>query len=290
MVQRSGASGKPRGVKKSPPTSRDSLADKVRALATKARAGLPARAAALREAASETEASRAGAREELKRLAHRLRGTAGSYGMGALSDQAAALEDAAAAGATDRELAEGARRLADACDAEALRGAPAGDASDEGGAREGAERAPRETGATQASERAASPRPDEPAGDAPPLALVVDDDPAIGRLVGLLLERMGGYAVEVKSSPLDALAWLDAGGAPILLVVDAMMPELDGRALALKVRSRAPFETLPVAVLSAATPEELGWTSESFAPDAWITKPVRAAELLAALRTLRSDP
>jgi len=66
-----------------------------------------------------------------------------------------------------------------------------------------------------------------------------------------------------------------------------MMPEMNGRALAQAVRTRPGLESLPVAVLSAATAQELGWDDGGFQPDAWITKPVRAAELLSVLRKLR---
>ncbi len=246
--------------------SESALEMKVRALAERTRRGLPKRAAALREAAAKLGAGEADAASELRRLAHRLHGTAGSYGMHALGQAAAELEALATEGGGP-ELQRAALELAAACEASAI--------------------TDNQTDDYDNVNRNCVTKPDVTASKQRVLALVVDDDPAIGKLVGLLLERMGDYRVEVVDAPVKALARLDAGFTPALLVVDAMMPEMNGRALAQAVRGRPGFERLPVAVLSAASPQELGWDDGEFTPDAWITKPVRAAELLSALRKLR---
>ena len=256
-------------------TGLSGLDAEVHALARRARRGLPARAAALREAALRLRSGDGEAASELRRLAHRLHGTAGSYGMRALGDEAAEVEALAVHGDAV-ELASAALMLALSCDAEAggdARRSEAPPSAQHGTAQRGADAAE-----TSTPEQAPSARV---------RALIVDDDPAIGRLVGLLLERMGNYEVEVVDSPAAALEKLDAGLCPSLLVVDAMMPDMNGRALAQAARRRPGLEALPVAMLSAATAQELGWDDGEFTPDAWITKPVRAAELLAALRKLR---
>lgn len=59
----------------------------------------------------------------------------------------------------------------------------------------------------------------------------IDDDPMILRLVSLALERGLGSEVTAYADPVRALQELSAGPPPDLVVLDAMMPELDGYAV-----------------------------------------------------------
>jgi len=166
----------------------------IAALTERARRGLPERARALREATHALRAGDAEAAAELRRLAHRLHGTAGSYGMAALGKEAAQVEALATEASVDG-LAEAALALARSCEAEA------GDygAEDEGSLSNGVEDTRSEP--ADAAPDAANARHEEAPAAARVRALVVDDDPAIGRLVGILLERMGDYEVDVVDSP-----------------------------------------------------------------------------------------
>jgi CheY-like chemotaxis protein len=77
--------------------------------------------------------------------------------------------------------------------------------------------------------------------------LVVDDEPLIREIVRALLEDEG-YAVECAEDGVEALAVVEA--APIDLVIsDVVMPRLDGRTLAQRLRARR--AALPIVLMSA---------------------------------------
>jgi len=116
--------------------------------------------------------------------------------------------------------------------------------------------------------------------------LVVDDDKAVRESLRRSLE-FNGYAVSVASDGAEALAGLSAGGpmsAPDVVVMDVMMPRLDGiettRAL------RAAGNDVPILVLTAR--DAVGDRVEGLdaGADDYLTKPFALQELLARLRAL----
>lgn len=71
-----------------------------------------------------------------------------------------------------------------------------------------------------------------------PTALIVDDEPNIRRMVGALLASEG---FEVRDAPEGALALERARESePDVVLLDLMMPELDGLQAAVKIREEAP--------------------------------------------------
>jgi CheY-like chemotaxis protein len=74
---------------------------------------------------------------------------------------------------------------------------------------------------------------------APPLSriLVVDDEPDLRNLLRLCLVEVGGYGVDLCSSGPDALARLETD-RPDLILMDVMMPGLDGPATLAALRDR----------------------------------------------------
>lgn len=117
------------------------------------------------------------------------------------------------------------------------------------------------------------------APDAP--ILVVDDDPKIVALVRTYLERER-YPVITASDGASALRAIEAE-APRLVVLDLMLPELDG--LAVLRRARAVSET-PILVLSArgSTADRILGLGEG--ADDYLPKPFSPAELVARVRTI----
>jgi PAS domain S-box-containing protein len=70
--------------------------------------------------------------------------------------------------------------------------------------------------------------------------LVVEDDPRVRALVERLLRRFG-YVVVTAENGEEALAWLEAQRDPVdLVVTDVVMPKMNGRVLAERVRARCP--------------------------------------------------
>ncbi len=79
--------------------------------------------------------------------------------------------------------------------------------------------------------------------------LVVDDDPKIRQLVRTYLER-DGYTVETAADGQEALAAIERE-RPALVVLDLMLPEIDGRAVIRAVRADADDPDVPILILSA---------------------------------------
>ena len=103
----------------------------------------------------------------------------------------------------------------------------------------------------------------------------VEDDADIQRIVRMSLERIGKMTVEVVSDPTAAIDAMLAF-RPDLVMLDWMMPVLDGPALFRQMKQRAETSTLPVVFITAkASPKELdelralgaaGTISKPFAP------------------------
>src|SRR5215207_9277607 len=113
-------------------------------------------------------------------------------------------------------------------------------------------------------------------------ALIVDDDPTSARLVRKYLER-DGHDVETRS---DGRSGLDRAlsDPPDLIVLDVMMPELDGFEVCLALRAVEATRDLPVIFLSARG--ELGDRVAGLDRGAvdYLVKPFVPEELMARVR------
>lgn len=111
--------------------------------------------------------------------------------------------------------------------------------------------------------------------------LVVDDDPKIVSLVSLYLEREG-FRVISASDGNAALASIEAS-APRLIVLDVMLPELDGVAVMRRVREQS---RVPVVMLSArgSTADRVYGISEG--ADDYLSKPFSPAELVVRVKAV----
>lgn len=116
-----------------------------------------------------------------------------------------------------------------------------------------------------------------------PRILLVDDDPGLLDVLAELL-RNDGFLVTTARNGDEALRRLDAGW-PDLLIIDLLMPRIDGLALAREVKARA---DLPIIVLSAIDAgDNKADLLDEFAED-YITKPYHYAEVRARIqRVLR---
>jgi excisionase family DNA binding protein len=86
-----------------------------------------------------------------------------------------------------------------------------------------------------------------------PLVLVVDDDPGVRQVVRANLEGEG-YAVREAGSAAEGLAALEEE-APDLLLLDVMMPEVDGWEMLRQVQERFGVGAIPVLVFSGKVEE-----------------------------------
>ncbi len=111
--------------------------------------------------------------------------------------------------------------------------------------------------------------------------LVVDDDPEIVRAIAITLEREG-YQVRRAYDGMEALDQaLDP--AVKLILIDVMMPKLDGLSALLRIREK---RNLPVIVLSAKSEDTDKILGLSMGADDYVTKPFRPRELIARIGTV----
>ena len=112
--------------------------------------------------------------------------------------------------------------------------------------------------------------------------LVVDDDRAVRESLRRSLE-FNGYVVSLANDGAEALAAI-AGAAPDALVIDVMMPRLDGIETTRALRTAG--NDLPILVLTAR--DSVGDRVEGLdaGADDYLTKPFALEELLARLRAL----
>lgn len=121
----------------------------------------------------------------------------------------------------------------------------------------------------------------EPRVPDPVSVLVVEDDATIRRAVQLSLERYG-YQVSVAADGLDGLEAFRAG-AHDLLILDVMLPELDGIGLCRRIREES---LVPVLMMSARGDALDVVAGLEAGADDYVVKPVDTAVLVARIRTL----
>ena len=121
--------------------------------------------------------------------------------------------------------------------------------------------------------------------------LVVDDEPDVADLFRQRFRRetrQGTYVMHFASSGEDALAKLDDGIRPQLIVIlsDINMPGMDGLALLRATKQRWP--ELPVMMVTAYGDDERRRCANEYGASEFITKPVDFDALKAQLRRLPS--
>lgn len=112
-------------------------------------------------------------------------------------------------------------------------------------------------------------------------ALVVEDDDAIGEAIAESLEDEG-YRVARARNGIEALHLLDWGFRPAVMLVDLMMPHMNGGDFLEHVRADRRLASIPAIVVTAST--------ERLAGMAVLRKPVELRKLLDAVAALVPEP
>ena len=112
--------------------------------------------------------------------------------------------------------------------------------------------------------------------------LLVDDEAVLRELLQEILEE-AGYKVATAGDGRQALAVLDSV-SPQLVVSDITMPGMDGFQLYAEVRARPRFVSVPFVFLSGLGSEIDVREGKKLGADEYLTKPVREADLLIAVR------
>lgn len=108
--------------------------------------------------------------------------------------------------------------------------------------------------------------------------LVVDDDPAI-RLILVQNLKLEGYEVKEAIDGGEALD-LIAAEPPDLIILDVMLPVLDGFEVLERLRSKPATAELPVIMLTALSSTEEIWAGWNKGVDYYMTKPFDIEEII----------
>jgi DNA-binding response OmpR family regulator len=114
--------------------------------------------------------------------------------------------------------------------------------------------------------------------------LVVDDDDTIRQLLSINLLAEGVEVDAVRDGETARESAWDV--TPDVIVLDVMMPGIDGLSLLRELRAEPRTEHVPVILLTACTSDEQVWAGWAAGADYYLTKPFDLAELLDVIASL----
>jgi pilus assembly protein CpaE len=120
----------------------------------------------------------------------------------------------------------------------------------------------------------------------PEKILIVDDDVETLRLVGLMLQRQG-YEIAAASNGTQAIAMAQSE-LPDLIVLDIMMPDMDGYQVTKQLRGMSETSSTPILMFTAKSQVDDKVAGYDAGVDDYLTKPVHPAELVAHIKALLS--
>ena len=122
---------------------------------------------------------------------------------------------------------------------------------------------------------------------AQPSVLVVEDDVHIAHVLGFMLERQGYCVIHVADGR-AAVQHVMSQPAPDLVLLDVMLPYVDGFEIVGLIRAQAGWEAIPVLMLTDKNTERDAVRALDAGADDFIIKPFQPQELLARLRRFRA--
>jgi two-component system, OmpR family, alkaline phosphatase synthesis response regulator PhoP len=114
--------------------------------------------------------------------------------------------------------------------------------------------------------------------------LIVEDDPDIAQLVARYLDK-AGFTTERAASGREALQRI-AAKPPDVLVLDLMLPQVDGLEVCRVVRANDATAAIPIIMLTARAEESERIVGLELGADDYLTKPFSPNELVARVRAL----
>ena len=117
--------------------------------------------------------------------------------------------------------------------------------------------------------------------------LIVDDDTEISSLVKYAVESVG-HEVQVCENGREVMDKLN-DFMPELLILDVMLPGIDGFSLATEITENKKFESMPIIVLSALEPSRTMFQKFTQV-SAFLSKPFNTDDFLESVKTALAKP
>ena len=113
--------------------------------------------------------------------------------------------------------------------------------------------------------------------------LVVDDEPAITRMVKLNLERTQNYEVLTENRSTNAIA-AARQFKPDLILLDVMMPEMDGDEIASQLKQDEQLSSIKFVFMTAiVSKDDIETMGSNIGGNEFLAKPVKTEELIATI-------
>lgn len=117
-----------------------------------------------------------------------------------------------------------------------------------------------------------------------PRVLIVDDSNTIRYLLESILSS--DFDVTTVHDGLEAFAWLMRGHIPSAIVLDLVMPRLDGQGMLENIRNSGFFKDIPVVILTSIEEAEIHEHCRALGVNAILTKPFNPLRLKKILTEL----
>jgi len=113
--------------------------------------------------------------------------------------------------------------------------------------------------------------------------LLVDDEPSFTRLIKLNLEQIGPYEVRVENDGKQAFEAVREF-RPHLVLLDVIMPEIDGGEVAAQIRADPQLKETPIVFLTAVVSREtVHAKGEMIGGNTFLAKPVTVLDVVASI-------
>ncbi len=113
--------------------------------------------------------------------------------------------------------------------------------------------------------------------------LVVDDSVSMRQMVTFTLKGAGYEVVEAGDGK-EAVAKLNGGAKPNLVITDLNMPNMDGIELIKEIRSMAAHKFTPVLMLTTESADSKKKEGQSAGATGWIVKPFNPDQMIATIK------
>jgi DNA-binding response OmpR family regulator len=118
--------------------------------------------------------------------------------------------------------------------------------------------------------------------------VVVDDEPFIVEMITMFFE-LKGYTVHGANTGTEGLILVQVE-KPDVLLLDLMLPDIEGFEVAAQLRKTPEFAQLPIVIISARTESESKKRAADAGANAYQTKPLKMPEVLAEVERVMAAP